>query len=259
MPNRSVLAAAPGLPNAPSRQSHRSHLQVTTPQYDAAAASRIVIFRADLPSFASPLKGLTATAPRITSVFPCEPAMDGLMLGFTRDEGHMSCSRLWFDMSRPASPAQCADLVGFLRAKGHALDIRHRITPAMETTRNWRWKAEQAEAAAQKGRGSSRARSVCFEAMDISAAVSGIDGEKILRKSPGSQPVGLARAGAVWISHHVFGLPLHEVSEVFGRRTSALRELLKGAEGRRETDQPFALALSMMERMARERLRAAAA
>lgn len=258
MLNAPVPAAAPGLPNAPSRRSDRSHLYVSKPVYDAASASRIVIFRADLPSFPSPLKGLTATAPRITAVFPCEPAMDGLMLGFTRAEGHMSCSRLWFDMSRPASPAQYAYLAGFLRAKGHTLDIRHRITPAMETTRAWRWKAEREEAAAQDGRGSTHARSACFEAMDISAAVSGIDGEKILRKSPGSQPVGLARAGAIWISHHVFGLPLEEVAEVFGRKTSALRKLLKGAEGRRETDQPFALALSMMEHMARERLSAPA-
>ena len=139
MSNTPVPANATPLPSSrtPRKPDRRRHINRTTPATSGAMPDpthRLVVFRADT------LEGRD----RITAVFPCEPAMGDHMLGFTREEGHMSCSQLWFDMSRPATKEQYAGLASYLRAKGNKLDIRHRLTPAMTTTRS---RARELEAA----------------------------------------------------------------------------------------------------------------
>jgi hypothetical protein len=72
-----------------------------------------VIFRADGPR----------NKPEITAVFPCEPAdLEGNMSCYAHIGQHSACGFEWYRTTRPAKPAEYADLLAELKNYGSGDD-----------------------------------------------------------------------------------------------------------------------------------------
>ncbi|WP_185984109.1 hypothetical protein [Aureimonas mangrovi] len=195
---------------------------------------RIVLFRQD------------PTDPeRIIAVFPCEPAPNGQMVGFTTAEGNIACSRAWFDRTTQARERQFGPLRSLLRAKGDHLDVRHRITPAMDRTRRW-WRLEN-EYIAHQGQRSNDTRMLAIDALNMVEDFSGVPADTFLTNNCDDLHVLRARWAAIVVARRHFNIPRIVLAAVFGSTVNGIGGMGARAMQRRPTDHAFDHLLSRLE------------
>ncbi len=229
-----VPANALGLPFDSDNISANAAFSPVGRHHSVLPTIRIVLFRQD------------PTDPeRTIAVFPCEPAPEGCMVGFTRAEGNIPCSREWFDRTTKASESQFAPLRSLLRAKGEHLDVRHRITPAMDRTRQWR--RLELERITLRGERSADTRLKALDALAMVADFSGVSADAFLSTGCKDLTVLRARWAAVVVARRHFNIPGIMLAAIFGSTVNGIGGMGARAMQRRPTDHAFDHLLSRLE------------